>query len=349
MKKRTVFTILALTVTVSMALTGCFGQQKEEEVVVEESTFPEDTEEEKEPEATPEPAAAPDVQTTTYLSKNKLISIQLPDATWLNKTDEENLFNFESKDQGSILITHASGEDVSDVQIPDTEANAIAIEEAAELKEGTDFELADFTVSDAEDGNVSYSYQLKMLDPEKADYAYVLVKVFANDEEYFNIRGTVKPDDTQILDKVKEAVDSVGISADSSLSALAPMKENIAALAADDSASADGTEGVPADTEASGDADESESSEGDSGDNAIQGIAPSRDNPNNSDTNLTRTIYRNSDGYPIVISADSNGNWVDENGNVYRFADNEIDVYDQDDVDYYWHGEAADVYYMPVE
>ena len=25
------------------------------------------------------------------------------------------------------------------------------------------------------------------------------------------------------------------------------------------------------------------------------------------------------------------------------------DVYDQNDVDYYWHGEGADVYYMPVE
>ena len=66
------------------------------------------------------------------------------------------------------------------------------------------------------------------------------------------------------------------------------------------------------------------------------------------DTNQTRTIYRNSDGHPLVITPDGNGNWVDFDGNTYRFVNNE-DVYDQNDVDYYWHGEGADVYYMPVE
>ena len=66
------------------------------------------------------------------------------------------------------------------------------------------------------------------------------------------------------------------------------------------------------------------------------------------DTNQTRTIYRNSDGHPLVITPDGNGNWVDFDGNTYRFVNNE-DVYDQNDVDYYWHGEGADVYYMPVQ
>ena len=66
------------------------------------------------------------------------------------------------------------------------------------------------------------------------------------------------------------------------------------------------------------------------------------------DTSQTRTIYRNSDGHPLVITPDGNGNWVDFDGNTYRFVNNE-DVYDQNDVDYYWHGEGADVYYMPVE
>ena len=66
------------------------------------------------------------------------------------------------------------------------------------------------------------------------------------------------------------------------------------------------------------------------------------------DTNQTRTIYRNSDGQPLVITPDANGNWVDSSGNTYEFVNNE-DVYDQDGVDYYWHGEGADVYYMPVE
>ena len=32
-----------------------------------------------------------------------------------------------------------------------------------------------------------------------------------------------------------------------------------------------------------------------------------------------------------------------------RYDWNDAPVYDQNDVDYYWHGEGADVYYMPVE
>ena len=64
-------------------------------------------------------------------------------------------------------------------------------------------------------------------------------------------------------------------------------------------------------------------------------------------TDQTRTIYRNSDGKPTVIQPDSNGNWVDFDGNTYSFA-NDQDVYAADGTDYYWHGEAADVYYMPL-
>ena len=35
-------------------------------------------------------------------------------------------------------------------------------------------------------------------------------------------------------------------------------------------------------------------------------------------------------------------------GNVYNFID-EQDAYDAEGNSYYWHGEAADVYYMPVQ
>ena len=65
-------------------------------------------------------------------------------------------------------------------------------------------------------------------------------------------------------------------------------------------------------------------------------------------TDETRTLYRNSDGHPFVITPDGNGNWVDSDGNVYNFID-EQDAYDAEGNSYYWHGEAADVYYMPVQ
>ena len=58
------------------------------------------------------------------------------------------------------------------------------------------------------------------------------------------------------------------------------------------------------------------------------------------DTNQTRTIYRNSDGHPLVITPDGNGNWVDFDGNTYTFT-GEVDAYDAEGNSYYWHGEAA--------
>ena len=113
-----------------------------------------------------------------------------------------------------------------------------------------------------------------------------------------------------------------------------------------------------ADTTADGTADGTQTTDGTaSGDSATGTDGQASSTTGNSggftqeqltDTNQTRTIYRNSDGHPLVITPDGSGNWVDSQGNTYRFANNE-DVYDQTDVAYYWHGEGADVYYMPVE
>ena len=64
------------------------------------------------------------------------------------------------------------------------------------------------------------------------------------------------------------------------------------------------------------------------------------------DTDQTRTIYRNSDGYPLVIYPNGDGTWCDDDGNTYDFANGE-DVYDENGVDYYYHGEPAYVRYMP--
>ena len=49
-----------------------------------------------------------------------------------------------------------------------------------------------------------------------------------------------------------------------------------------------------------------------------------------------------------MITPDGNGNWVDFDGNTYTFT-GEVDAYDAEGNSYYWHGEAADVYYMPVQ
>ena len=48
----------------------------------------------------------------------------------------------------------------------------------------------------------------------------------------------------------------------------------------------------------------------------------------------------------LVIYPNGDGTWCDDDGNIYDFANGE-DVYDENGVDYYYHGEPAYVRYMP--
>ena len=83
MKNKKVLMLLAVTVALSSAMTACNfgGGKKDDTSVVQVTPTPEPT---KAPKATPTQAPA-DAQNTTYTSKNKTVSIKLPDATWSNK------------------------------------------------------------------------------------------------------------------------------------------------------------------------------------------------------------------------------------------------------------------------
>ena len=183
-------------------------------------------------------------------------------------------------------------------------------------------------------------------------YAYTVNKFFANADEFYSIAASVKTNDAALLEKAKTSVNSFTIVGDSSLKSAAQGTADSASGDAaadgttDGTATADGTttDGTAADgtsTDSTG-----TSTDGSSSDESYSDSSSSDDAL--TDTNQTRTIYRNSDGAPRVIYSDGNGGWVDDDGNTFRFANDE-DVYDQDDVDYYYHGEAADVYYMPIE
>lgn len=337
MKNKKVLAMLVMTAALSGVLTACGfgGDEPEEQVVVEATPTPEPTEA---PKATATPAPA-DGQNTTYTSKDKSIAIKLPDATWANKSDEEDLVSFESPDQGKIVITHGKGEeDMSSAVIPSTEDMANSLEKAAGLSPASEYEIQNYTASDVNGVNV-YSYNVKYHKPEKTDGVIWAVKrVYANDGEFYNIEATIKKDDENLLKKLQDTVASFQILGDSSLKSAAPQQAegNTDGNASGEGQNADGTssEGTGSDA---GTSDGSSSGTTNSG-----GFTDAQ----LSDTSQTRTIYRNSDGQPLVIFPDANGNWVDKDGNSYRFANDE-DVYDQNDVDYYYHGEAADVYYMP--
>ena len=364
MKNKKLLAMTAMVITASVLMSACsFGGNDKKEDTPAVAVTPT-----AEPTATPaptiEPTIAPNVQSTTYTSADKSIAINLPDATWANKTDETDMVSFESPNVGNILILHGQGEDtMASTVIPSTQDMAVSLDQAdGDKVNGTDFEIQDYTSNDV-NGIGVYSYTTKMLNTDKSGGdLYVVHKVFANDTEYYNIEASVKSEDA--LDSIKAAVASFQILGDSSLKeaapkqAAAPAADNSSAdnAAADKSGAAASDNAGNTDASASTDGTTADGSSNDASQAADNGTASTDTSTNSggftdeqlSNTDETRTIYRNSDGHPLVIQPDGNGNWVDFDGNTYSFAD-EQDAYDANGNSYYWHGEAADVYYMPVQ
>ena len=363
MKNKKLLAMTAMVITASVLMSACsFGGNDKKEDTPAVAVTPT-----AEPTATPaptiEPTIAPNGQSTTYTSADKSIAINLPDATWANKTDETDMVSFESPNVGNILILHGQGEDtMASTVIPSTQDMAVSLDQAdGDKVNGTDFEIQDYTSNDV-NGIGVYSYTTKMLNTDKSGGdLYVVHKVFANDTEYYNIEASVKSEDA--LDSIKAAVASFQILGDSSLKeaapkqAAAPAADNSSAdNAADNSGAAASDNAGNTDASASTDGTTADGSSNDASQAAGNGTASTDTSTNSggftdeqlSNTDETRTIYRNSDGHPLVIQPDGNGNWVDFDGNTYSFAD-EQDAYDADGNSYYWHGEAADVYYMPVQ
>ena len=363
MKNKKLLAMTAMVITASVLMSACsFGGNDKKEDTPAVAVTPT-----AEPSATPaptiEPTIAPNVQSTTYTSADKSIAINLPDATWSNKSDETDMVSFESPNVGNILILHGQGEDtMASTVIPSTQDMAVSLDQAdGDKVNGTDFEIQDYTSNDV-NGIGVYSYTTKMLNTDKSGGdLYVVHKVFANDTEYYNIEASVKSEDA--LDSIKAAVASFQILGDSSLKeaapkqAAAPAADNSSAdNAADNSGAAASDNAGNTDASASTDGTTADGSSNDASQAADNGTASTDTSTNSggftdeqlSNTDETRTIYRNSDGHPLVIQSDGNGNWVDFDGNTYSFAD-EQDAYDADGNSYYWHGEAADVYYMPVQ
>lgn len=363
MKNKKLLAMTAMVITASVLMSACsFGGNDKKEDTPAVAVTPT-----AEPTATPaptiEPTIAPNVQSTTYTSADKSIAINLPDATWANKTDETDMVSFESPNVGNILILHGQGEDtMASTVIPSTQDMAVSLDQAdGDKVNGTDFEIQDYTSNDV-NGIGVYSYTTKMLNTDKSGGdLYVVHKVFANDTEYYNIEASVKSEDA--LDSIKAAVASFQILGDSSLKeaapkqAAAPAADNSSAdNAADNSGAAASDNAGNTDASASTDGTTADGSSNDASQAAGNGTASTDTSTNSggftdeqlSNTDETRTIYRNSDGHPLVIQPDGNGNWVDFDGNTYSFAD-EQDAYDANGNSYYWHGEAADVYYMPVQ
>ncbi len=316
MKNRTKV-MLAVSMIAAAMLSGCgFGpDDPEDQVVVAESPTPEPT---KAVTPTPTPTITPVNPDSTYTSADKSVSIKLPDATWAVKADEGGVVSFESPDQGRILIVHRTGDDVNNAVVPDSEDIARTLEVSAGMTEGTDFELQNYTNTDV-NGTELISYLVSYKNPEKADgAAFRLYKVMFNKAECYSLELTGKTIENDLPAKLAASMDSFRVLSEDSLVKDAA---NIPAPAP----SQETEQQIPA-------------SSGDHSQDAL------------SDTDQTRTIYTNDGtGRPIVITPDGDGNWYDDDGNVFHFAGNGEDVYDQNGVDYYYHGEPGRVAFMSTQ
>ena len=240
--------------------------------------------------------------------------------------------------------------------IPSSQDTASALVKADNLVEGTDFEIQDYKSEEVSGVNV-YSYTVHYL-TDKSDYKYVVNKYFTdNTTEFYSVAGSVK--DEKALAGIKTSVDSFTISGDSVLKAAATGKTSGTTAGTTADGTSAGTDGSYSDTSSDGSSDYSSSDytsdsssdgsydydDGSSNGYYADGTPVGTDDPDY-DTDQTRTIYRNSDGYPLVIYPNGDGTWCDDDGNTYDFANGE-DVYDENGVDYYYHGEPAYVRYMP--
>lgn len=214
MRNKRILAISAIAISASVFMAACSfgGGNPDESVAVSVTPTPVATE-------TPAPTAtiAPNVQATTYTSADKSVAINLPNATWANKTDEADTLSFESPDEGKILILHGQGADtMASTVIPSTQDMATSLEQAdGDKVDGTDFEIQDYTSTDV-NGIGVYTYTTKMLNTEKSNGSlYVIHKVIANDSEYYSIEASVNKED--VLSAVKSSVDSFQILGDSSL------------------------------------------------------------------------------------------------------------------------------------
>ena len=261
---------------------------------------------------TPTPTPSPNLVDRVYTASDGSYSIKLPDSGWTVNTDEGNIQRFESPRKGSILVLHSKGEEeMNSVVIPENEDMAIALEEASKMKNGEDFEIQGYTMTSTGTVDV-YAYTVHYLNTSKSEgILYAIYRYYAAPNEYYSIAANVKREDS--YPKILRSISTFNVMSSSAISSAAN-GENIIPE----------TPSAPAQ---------------ESSDFTEEQLA---------DIYSTRTIYDNVDGSPIVIYMDAEGNWTDNGGNSYRF-ETEQDVYDQNDKDYYWHGEAGDVAFMSRE
>lgn len=281
--------VLAVTLAAAGVLAGC-NKNKEtetESVAIMTEPLTEQTE------AVTQTASKSNT-TKKYISKDKTMSINLPDDTWENKKDADGTLIFEAKGKGTITIEHISNIDTSAVSLPTSEeevlnnlkeagkdiqyyevlkfeekstgAKTSAIKtqtEKAETESETNTETESKT-STAE--NKAYTTVVKCTDALEK-YFYTVGYDVVSKSEIYSVNGQVEKEDQELLEQVEEAVTSFVV-----------LKKST---------------------------------------NTIDGQSETKESDkDNESTGETKVIY-DSNGNAIYVTKDANGVWKDSNGKTY--------------------------------
>ena len=326
--------LLIFAAAAMVLITGCKGKDKETQKATEPAN-----QSEAETEAV--------LEKVTYTAADGNVSIILPDSTWKNTADENGSLSFVSEGWGEITIKYAqSSDEVGTLVLGSTEARL----QKRMKKAGLDTENIGISNLnfDKSTGVRLCSYTLKYNDTAAGDF-YTVTSVSTLDDRGYQVSGTIKKDDLDLLANVQESVNSFLI-----------LKNPLSGDAGDSNSgnSADGAEG----SSSTGDWDRyffdeegntiyvSENADGnwvdkngtsytflENGVKDNNGTKYYYDPPtyrdgnsgnssgtgNSADSSETADYhdFYDKDGNYIKARQDENGNWADDNGKTYVFGE----------------------------
>ena len=145
------------------------------------------------------------VVSTKYISKDKTLSIHLPDETWENKRDIVGTLEFEAEEKGSIIINHIANVDTSKAKLPSSKADVLN-----NLQEnGKDieyYEVLEFTKQE-KSAQDEYFTLVKCTDALEK-YFYTVSYDIVKGNDIYTVSGYVEQDDEELLKQIQDSVES---------------------------------------------------------------------------------------------------------------------------------------------
>ena len=346
-RKHTVYLVLALSV--AALASGCKKKAKETEPVSEKLT---EAVTEKDGEVEVKTGTATN-QTKLYTSRDKTFSINLPDNTWKNTKDTEDMLVFEAS-EGSITITHLSGSTVSSVKLPESKEEVLENFRTAG-KNVDDYEVTEFKKTNV--GTTDQYHTVIKCSDAQENYVYSVGYDLANAEEIYSVTGLVKSADEDVLKEIQTAVESFKLLAKTTggkkdnPSGKADVNQNGQGQTGDTKVLYD-SNGNPVTVTKNADGSWTDGSGktydmqeygvmgsdgywytydapygGGNGTGSNENNNNNNENNNNNNNNNTGTEtngFYDRDGNYISVTKDANGNWVDSYGTVYYFGDDGV-------------------------